>query len=216
MTLNKNDIGEDKRSCRVWDTGSSNVVTFKHIMWLSVWTLCLYGEALSVRNTSQSWSTAPKLKSHVPTVWLPTATRHVTGSWSWTWGWGGRAGHCQGLRGEDGIAKGRSTAYRGRVAWPEWLLGWSPGRAGVFAWPARVNQNKSYPPPLLTEPLSQSVSRIWLRESLVKPIRSNNPALVWMRSPALAIKRSSTLSLYHPNNSSRRFVSQGEVWERIG
>ncbi len=131
------------------------------------------------RKERQSWSTAPKLKSHVPTVWLPTATRHdVTGSWSWswTWGWGGRAGHCQGLRGEDGIVRGRSTAYRGRVTWPEWLLGWSPGRAGVFAWPARVNQNKSYPPPLLTEPLSQSVSRIWLRESFVKPIRSNNPS----------------------------------------
>ncbi|KAG1931482.1 nuclear factor 1 X-type [Pimephales promelas] len=33
------------------------------------------------RKERQSLSTAPKLKSHVPTVWLPTATRHdVTGS----------------------------------------------------------------------------------------------------------------------------------------
>lgn len=192
---------------------------------------CLYGEALSAPcrsqsetrenncgNMRQSWSTAPKPKSHVPTVWLPTVTRHdVTGSWSWTWGGGGRAGHCQGLRGEDGIERGRSTAYRGRVTWPEWLLGWSLGRAGVFVWPARVNQNKSYPPPLLTEPLSQSVSRIWLRESLVKPIRSNNPALIeWGAQLSLSSGALKHFSLYRPNNSSRAFVSQGKVCEPTG
>lgn len=90
------------RSCSVWDTDSSNVVTFKHVMWPSVWTLSVRGSALGpvpfpVRNTGkQLWKHeakskhGPKPKSHVPTVWLPTVTRHdVTGSWSWTWGWGG-------------------------------------------------------------------------------------------------------------------------------
>ncbi len=108
------------RSCSVWDTDSSNGVTF--MLCDQVFEHCLYGEALSApcrsqsetrenncRNMRQSWSTAPKPKSHVPTVWLPTVTRHdVTGSWSWTWGgWGGdRAGHCQGLRGKMGLREG--------------------------------------------------------------------------------------------------------------
>lgn len=144
MTLNKNDIAEDKRSCSVWDTGSSNVVTFKHFELRSntFWApACPYGESLSAQGRSQSekpeknsgnvrqerrkerqsWSTAPKLKSHVPTVWLPTATRHdVTGSWSWT---RGSLPRITGGRWEEYSLQGKS--YLARVA-----VGLEPGASG--------------------------------------------------------------------------------------
>ncbi len=56
------------RSCSVWDTDSSNGVTFKHVMWPSVWTLSVRGSALGpvpfpVRNTGkQLWKHEAKLK----------------------------------------------------------------------------------------------------------------------------------------------------------
>lgn len=55
---------------------------------------------------------------------------------------------------------------------------------GVFVWPARVNQNKSYPRPLLPNPLSQSVSRIWLLESFVKTNQEKESCAHWNAEPS--------------------------------
>ncbi len=230
MTLNKNDMGEDKRSCSVWDTDSSNGVTFKHVMWPSVWTLSVRGSALGpvpfpVRNTGKQLrkheakskhgpetekSRPDCLVAHSNETWchrqLKLNLRVGGQSWSLPRITGGRW-DCER---EEYSLQGKS--YLARVA-----VGLEPGTCRGVWWPARVNQNKSYPPPLLTEPLSQSVSRIWLRESLVKPIRSNNPALVeWGAQLSLSSGALKHFSLYRPHNSSRAFVSQGKVCEPTG